>query len=100
MSYNVVYHTQVKNDVLRAKGWYKTKQSGLEKHFSAAVTDTIKALISNPFLFEVKYKTVRTAYTAVFPYAVHYHVNEETKTITVLGVFHTALSPENWLKRQ
>ncbi len=49
MSYNVVYHTQVKNDVLEAKEWYKTKQTGLEKRFSAAVTDTIKALISNPF---------------------------------------------------
>jgi hypothetical protein len=94
-----VNHKEVRNDVLQAKEWYKTQQSGLEKRFSAAVKDTIETLISNPLLFAIKYKTVRTAYTAVFPYAVHYHVNEELKTITILGVFYTALSPENWLNR-
>ena len=56
-------------------------------------------LIQNPLLFQVKYKTVRTAYTQIFPYGIHYHLNEKTKTITVLGIFHTSISPDKWLKR-
>lgn len=93
MSYTVINHKEVKNDVLQAKYWYKTQQRGLEKRFASEVKITLNYLIKNPLLFQVKYKTVRTAFTEFFPYGVHYHLNEETKTITVLGVFHTSISP-------
>ncbi|MDQ5929256.1 MAG: hypothetical protein QG594_1034 [Bacteroidota bacterium] len=99
MSYTVINHKEVKNDVLKAKEWYKTKEKGLEKRFSNEVKNTLKYLIKNPFLFQIKHKTVRTAYTEVFPYGIHYHINEQTKTITIIGIFHTSISPDKWLKR-
>jgi plasmid stabilization system protein ParE len=99
MSYTVINHKEVKNDVLQAKDWYKNKQKGLEKRFASEVKSTLNDLIKNPLLFQVKHKTVRTAFTEVFSYGVHYHLNEETKTITVLGVFHTSISPNKWEKR-
>lgn len=99
MSYNVINHKEVKNDVLDAKDWYKSQQKGLEKRFASEVKITLNYLIKNPLLFQVKYKTVRVAFTEVFPFGVHYNLNEETKTITVLGIFHTSLSPSKWLKR-
>jgi ParE toxin of type II toxin-antitoxin system, parDE len=99
MSYSVINHKEVKNDVLQAKDWYKSQQNGLEKRFSSEVKITLNYIIENPLLFQVKYKTVRTAFTEVFPFSVHYHLNEETKIITVLGVFHTSISPDKWLKR-
>lgn len=34
MSYIVINHKEVKNDVLQAKDWYKSKQKGLEKRFT------------------------------------------------------------------
>ncbi len=99
MSYTVINHKEVKNDVLDAKDWYKSQQKGLEKRFVSEVKIIINYLIKNPLLFQLKYKTVRVAFTDVFPFGVHYHLNEETKTITVLGIFHTSLSPSKWLKR-
>lgn len=99
MSYTVINHKEVKNDVLDAKNWYKGQQKGLEKRFASEVKITLSYLIKNALLFQVKYKTVRTAFTEVFPYDVHYHLNEETKTITILGLFHTSISPGKWLKR-
>ena len=101
------------------------------------------------FIVSLKHKTVRTAYTAIFPYGVYYHLNEKTdqsqnlwsdkiyayilvslkrdqslllhsytihtlsilylysicrqifktKTITIVGVFHTSILPDQWLKR-
>lgn len=99
MSYTVINHKEVKNDVLQAKDGYKSQQKGLEKRFANEVKITLNYLIKNPLLFQVKYKNVRTAFTEVFPYGVHYHLNENTKTITVLGVFHTSISPDKWLKR-
>jgi hypothetical protein len=99
MSYTVINHKEVKNDVLQAKDWYKSQQKGLEKRFANEVKITLNYIIKNPLLFQVKYKKVRTAYTEVFPYGVHYHLNEKTKSITVLGIFHTSISPDKWLKR-
>jgi hypothetical protein len=99
MSYTVINHKEVKNDVLQAKDWYKSQQKGLEKRFANEVKITLYYLIKNPLLFQVKYKTVRIAFTEVFPFGVHYHLNEETTTITVLGIFHTSVSPNKWLKR-
>ena len=93
MSYNVINHKEVKNDVLDAKDWYKSQQKGLEKRFASEVKITLNYLIKNPLLFQVKYKTVRVAFTDVFPFGVHYHLNEDIKTITVLGIFHTSISP-------
>lgn len=99
MSYTVINHKEVKNDVLDAKAWCKSQQKGLEKRFASEVKITLNYLIKNPLLFQIKYKTARIAFTEVFPYGVHYHINENTKTITVLGVFHTSISPSKWFKR-
>lgn len=99
MIYNIINHKEVKIDVLQAKDWYKSQQKGLEKRFANEVKNTLNYLIKNPLLFQVKYKTVRTAYTEIFPYGVHYHINESTQTITILGIFHTSVSPDKWMKR-
>jgi hypothetical protein len=99
MKYTVINHKEVKNDVLEAKEFYKSKQTGLEKRFAIEVKNTINYFIKNPLLFQVKYKKVRVAYTEVFPFGVHYHLDKKTNTITVMGVFHTSLSPDNWLNR-
>ena len=99
MSYTVIIHKAVKNDVIDAKDWYKSQQKGLEKRFASEVKTTISYLIKNPLLFQEKYKKVRFSFTELFPFGVHYHLNQETKTITVLGVFHTSMLPSKWHKR-
>ena len=99
MSFTVINHKEVKNDVFESKNWYKKQQSGLEKQFANEVKKTINYIIKNPLLFQVKYKDTRIAYTEIFPYGVHYHLDENSKTITVLGVFHTSIKPNKWLKR-
>ena len=99
MSFTVINHKEVKNDVFEAKNWYKKQQIGLEKQFANEVKKTINYIIKNPLLFQVKYKDTRIVYTEIFPYGVHYHLDENSKTITVLGVFHTSIKPNKWLKR-
>lgn len=99
MKYTVINHKQVKNDVLQAKEFYKDKRNGLEKKFTNEVKAVITHIIKNPFQFQKKYKNVRIAFTKVFPFAVFYHFNKKTNTITILGVFHTSMSPDTWAKR-
>ena len=90
MKYQIIYHTDAENDIRQAKKRYKEQQLGLEKRFALAVKETIKYIIGNPFLFEVKYKNTRVAFTSVFPFGIHYIFNETTNTITILTILHTS----------
>ena len=36
----------------------------------------------------------------IFPYLIHYHVNEQTKTVKVEALFHTSRDPKSWTKRK
>jgi len=45
MSFTVINHKEVKNDVLQAKDWYKSQQKGLEKRFASEVKITIISLL-------------------------------------------------------
>jgi len=99
MGFTVLYHQAVEHDISEAKNWYKSRQKGLEKRFASEVKSTLLHLSKNPLLFEIKYKSVRVSYINIFPFGVHFHCNEVTKTITVLGIFHTSLNPEKWASR-
>ena len=99
MAFILVNHKEVKNDVLSAKVWYKAKSLELENRFSTEIKKTIASIGKNPFLFQVKYLSIRTAFTEIFPYGIHFHVNEKTEIITIVGVFHTSISPNNWKNR-
>lgn len=92
MKYKIIYHINAENDIKHIQKWYKTQQDGLEKRFSLAVKDTIKYIIQNPLLFEVKYKNIRVAYTRVFPYGVHYLIHNNT--IKILAIMHTSKKPK------
>lgn len=98
MKYTVVYNTDAEQDIKKAKKWYKEQLQGLEKRFALSVKETINYIIENPLLFEKKYRETRVAFTKVFPFGVHYHFNEDTKTITILTILHTSINPDKYPK--
>ena len=51
MSFTVNYHTDVENDVLKAKEWYKNQQKDLEKRFAKQMKQTLITVTHNPFIF-------------------------------------------------
>lgn len=72
MKYTVVYHTDAEKDIIAAKKWYKEQSKGLEKKFALAVKQTVKYIIDNSLLFEIRYKENRIAFTKIFPFGIHY----------------------------
>jgi len=99
MTYKVVYHQQVEDDLFTAKDWYKKQQNGLEKRFAQEVKKSVIFISKNPLMFELRYKETRTAYTKIFPFGIHFHVNQYDRVITILGIFHTSMNPDKWGKR-
>jgi plasmid stabilization system protein ParE len=56
MKYTVAYLSEAENDIRNAKRWYKKQKVGLERKFALELKQTIRYIIDNPLLFEVKYK--------------------------------------------
>lgn len=54
----------------------------------------------NPNAVAQRYDNIRTALLDTFPYMVHFSVDDDKKTITVLAVLHTARDPKIWKERE
>jgi plasmid stabilization system protein ParE len=87
------YYDIVKLDLIEAKDWYKNQKPGLEKNFAQEVKNCIHRIQKNPLIYEVKYKNVRTAFTAIFPYAVHFYINESKQQIVIIAIIHQSRDP-------
>mgnify|MGYP000580841620 CR=1 FL=1 len=60
----------------------KNKKKGLEERFINEVKSKILQVSKMPLSFALKHKKTRIAYTKIFPFGIHFHLNEKTKTIT------------------
>jgi len=93
MGFTLHYFEVVKLDIIEAKDWYKKQKDGLEKDFAIEVKKCIQNLQRTPLGYEVKYRNVRTAFTKVFPYAVHFYVDEIKKQIVIIAIIHQSRNP-------
>ena len=88
MGHNVQFFDEVIFDIQEAKFWYKEKREGLEIEFSWAVEDTIEQIAKMPFSYSVRYKNVRIAHPKVFPYNIHFYIDESTELVVITAIVH------------
>ena len=88
-----------KEDIREAAKWYNRQQKGLGKRFTAEVREKVHFIRQHPKASNVRYKNVRTTVLNVFPFMVHYTIDEKKKTIIVSAVLHTSRDPELWKTR-
>ena len=89
-----------KKDIREAAKWYNKKSQGLGKRFTSELREKVRFIKQNPTASNIRYDNVRTVILNIFPYMVHYIVDEANKTVVVSAVFHTSRDPELWTKRQ
>lgn len=99
MAWRVYYHEDVSFDIKEAKEWYNFQKLGLDKKFALAVKRAILRLQENPFHYQLRHKNIRAILTEIFPYAVHFYVEEEKKQIVIIAVLHQHQSPMYVSKR-
>ena len=95
--YKIYLTPEARNDLKEARAWYRKKNPSLPKRFMQQVKITLDNLSTLPTTHTVRYKEVRFAQVAVFPYAIHYLV--EDGDINIIAVRHTAINPEKWTDR-
>lgn len=88
-----------KEDIKEAALWYNKKQIGLGKRFTAQVREKVQFIKQNPKACNVRYNKVRTAVLNVFPFMLHYSIDEKNKVVLVSAVLHTRRNPNVWKNR-
>ena len=88
MTYSVQFFDEVINDIQEAKIWYKEKREGLEIEFSWAIEDTIVQIIKMPASYSIRYKSIRIAHPKVFPYNIHFYIDESNYVIVITAIVH------------
>ena len=88
-----------KEDIHSAILWYNKRRLGLGKKLLYEIRIKIRFIRQNPRAFSIRYDDVRTVVLNVFPYMIHYTIDESSKTIIVSGFFHTSRDPEIWKLR-
>lgn len=94
MAWKLYYYDEVVQDVREAKKWYREQQKGLDSRFAKDVKASINRLQKNPLNYEIKYKNIRIVYCDIFPYAIHFYMNEVEKQLVIVAIIHQHRDPE------
>ncbi len=89
-----------KEDIREAAKWYNKQQNGLGKQFTAEVRENVHFIRQNPKASNVRYKNIRTTVLNVFPFMIHYTIDEKNKAIIISAVLHTSRDPKIWDERR
>jgi plasmid stabilization system protein ParE len=98
MSFEVLIDPLAVQDIQDAINYYEEKSAGLGKKFENELNEQILFLAKNPFL-RTRYENVRCLVLNVFPFMIHFTIDEDLKTITIRAVFHTSINPQKWNTR-
>ena len=86
--YRFFYLDEVQNDIIAAKQWYAQQQKGLDTRFAASVKEALSDILKMPLAYSVRYRNVRIAHTKIFPYNIHFYIDEVQAMIVIIGIVH------------
>ena len=88
MAFRLSYFKAAKDDVKEAKIWYHDQLPGLEKRFAKDLKNTIIRLQLNPYAFALRYEKFRISHTDIFPYSIHFYIDNVANRIVIVGIVH------------
>lgn len=88
-----------KQDIKEAAKWYNERQPGLGKRFTQHIRQKVKFIHQNPKAVDIRYDDTRTAVLDVFPYMIHFTIDEENKLVIISAVLSTQRDPDLWKER-
>lgn len=92
--YKVIVLEVAKVDIREARLWYNSQQKGLGLRLQADMKSTILLVASNPTSFAIRYFDLRLANFDVFPYAIHFYIDDLNDTVYITGIVHTSRHPD------
>jgi mRNA-degrading endonuclease RelE of RelBE toxin-antitoxin system len=93
MPHNVLYFDEVTQDIKEAKRWYRSQLKGLEKRFAEDIKTAISRLRERPDVHAIRYKNIRIAHPDIFPYSIHFYIDDNTNTVVIIAIIHNSRDP-------
>lgn len=100
MSYKFVYRPFVKEDLQKAKEYYKAISPKLTKKFISRIREAKKYIALNPDADDVMYNPIRMHKLNQFPYHIHYFVDHENIQVVILAVEFSKRDNLNFTSRK
>jgi len=79
MEFQIKISQEAERDLQTAKCFYKAK--GIESQFDKEFMAQIAYLRSNPYLFQLYYRSIRKVHFDTFKYLIHYIIEKEAVLI-------------------
>ncbi len=99
MNYKIIIEPKAELDIAVAVKWYNNQQKSLGKKFKNELQKKISLIAKSPLVFAIRYsRNIRTAILAVFPYSIHYIIDDNKNTVFILAVLHNKRNPKDWPK--
>jgi plasmid stabilization system protein ParE len=99
MDYSVFYFDEVEIDVSQARLWYKSVDEKLESKFVKAIENVIQRIQKLPKAYSVRYKNIRIAHPPIFPYSIHFYIDDVQNSIVIIAIVHGRRHPDVARKR-
>jgi len=97
MEYKIAVSSKAHRQFVKAIDYYVEISPAIPAKFIRAIESAYSKLSQNPF-FVVRYKNVRAIPVKGFPYLLFFCIDEITKEVKILSVFHTAKNPRRYPK--
>jgi plasmid stabilization system protein ParE len=97
MSFPLVFHPAVQDEIEEAYRWYEQHQTGLGQEFLRALDEVFNRLRQTPGAHQLIYKNVRRALPRRFPYSVFYRILADR--VEVIAVQHSRRDRARWQSR-
>lgn len=96
MNYLLLVRPNAEKQIDEVYRWHQEKLKGLGDEFLNSVDSCLLTISNNPFVYSVKYKSVRMGLLKKFPYGVFYVIKSDI--VVVLAVLHFGRNPKIYRK--
>ena len=93
MRHKIFLLSHAKDDIREAKNYYNTVVTFLGTRFINDFRATIYIIATNPFIYSSQIEGFRTANLKIFPYQVHYIIEDTSKNVVIFAVLNAHRDP-------
>ena len=88
MSYKIYIYKDAKKDFRKSYNWYNDINKSLANRFNSSFNESLLVLLTDPFLFQIRFDDTRIKKLTSFPYLIHYKIVGHV--IIVKAVLHSS----------
>lgn len=91
--YTSILSIRAHKEITQSWQWYEERQQNLGDRFVKEVINKIHLIEQNPERYPTRYKSYKESPISIFPFVIIYRLNRKKKSVRIVSVFHTSLSP-------